>query len=230
MEPQGAGDLGGGIPAARRPGQSARSTGWPKCSRRNFATVFRGSPVRRAKLSGLRRNAVIAMGNSGDEKFVPTLKKIGRGRGFRRCRARAVGVGKVRRWRRRETGQAPSLRSPDRCPTAADSQQRTTKDEGRAPTTIRPSPPSQASAYLSNYNPAMFQNDLLFSKRILITGGGTGLGKAAAQRFLELGAEVYICGRREEVLRATERELRERTGGRIHRGPAMCATRSRSRR
>ena len=41
-----------------------------------FHEVFRGSPVRRAKLSGLRRNAVIAMGNSGDQKFVPTLKKL----------------------------------------------------------------------------------------------------------------------------------------------------------
>jgi epoxyqueuosine reductase len=41
-----------------------------------FQTVFRGSPVKRAKLSGLRRNAVIAMGNSGDRKFVPTLKKL----------------------------------------------------------------------------------------------------------------------------------------------------------
>ena len=62
----------------------------------------------------------------------------------------------------------------------------------------------------------MFQSDLLLNKRILITGGGTGLGKAAAQKFLELGAEVYICGRREEVLAATVRELRERTSGRIH--------------
>jgi len=41
-----------------------------------FRAVFRGSPVRRAKLSGLRRNAVIAMGNSRDRKFVPTLRKL----------------------------------------------------------------------------------------------------------------------------------------------------------
>jgi len=65
----------------------------------------------------------------------------------------------------------------------------------------------------------MFQKDLLQGKRILITGGGTGLGKAAAQRFLELGAEVYICGRRHEVLAATEQELRGSTGGKIHSRP-----------
>jgi NAD(P)-dependent dehydrogenase (short-subunit alcohol dehydrogenase family) len=62
----------------------------------------------------------------------------------------------------------------------------------------------------------MFQPDLLRDKRVLITGGGTGLGKATAQRFLELGAEVYICGRREEVLMATAQELHLRTGGSIH--------------
>jgi NAD(P)-dependent dehydrogenase (short-subunit alcohol dehydrogenase family) len=62
----------------------------------------------------------------------------------------------------------------------------------------------------------MFNSDLLVNKRILITGGGTGLGKAAAQRFLELGAEVYICGRREEVLIATKGELEQRTSGKIH--------------
>jgi NAD(P)-dependent dehydrogenase (short-subunit alcohol dehydrogenase family) len=53
----------------------------------------------------------------------------------------------------------------------------------------------------------IFQPDLLREKRILITGGGTGLGKAMAQRFLELGATVYICGRRQEVLAATAAEL-----------------------
>src|ERR1700740_3072221 len=65
----------------------------------------------------------------------------------------------------------------------------------------------------------MFQKDLLQNKRILITGGGSGLGKAAAQRFLELGATVYICGRRHEVLAATEAELRKATGGAIHSRP-----------
>ena len=65
----------------------------------------------------------------------------------------------------------------------------------------------------------MFQKDLLQNKRILITGGGTGLGKATAQRFLELGASVYICGRRHEVLVATEAELRQKTGGDVHSRP-----------
>ena len=41
-----------------------------------FAETFRGSPVRRAKLSGLRRNAVVAMGNSGDAKFISSLERL----------------------------------------------------------------------------------------------------------------------------------------------------------
>jgi NAD(P)-dependent dehydrogenase (short-subunit alcohol dehydrogenase family) len=65
----------------------------------------------------------------------------------------------------------------------------------------------------------MFQTDLLREKRILITGGGTGLGKASAQRFLELGAEVYICGRRQDVLSSTVQELSQLTGGKIHSHP-----------
>jgi len=63
---------------------------------------------------------------------------------------------------------------------------------------------------------SMFQTDLLKNKRCLITGGGTGIGKAMAQRFLELGAIVYICGRREQVLRQTQKELADQTGGQIH--------------
>ena len=60
----------------------------------------------------------------------------------------------------------------------------------------------------------MFHPDLLKNKRALITGGGTGLGKGMAQRFLELGAEVYICGRREGVLTTTVEELSAK--GKIH--------------
>jgi epoxyqueuosine reductase len=41
-----------------------------------FRSVFRGSPVKRTKLSGLRRNAAIAMGNSGDQRFVPQLERM----------------------------------------------------------------------------------------------------------------------------------------------------------
>ncbi len=53
----------------------------------------------------------------------------------------------------------------------------------------------------------MFAPTFSKAKRILITGGGTGLGKGMAERFLELGATVYICGRREEVLKHTANEL-----------------------
>jgi epoxyqueuosine reductase len=45
-------------------------------SAEEFRSTFRGSPVRRAKRAGLRRNAVIAMGNSGDQKFLPLLEKL----------------------------------------------------------------------------------------------------------------------------------------------------------
>ena len=45
-------------------------------SEAEFRSAFRGSPVRRAKRSGLRRNAVIAMGNSGERKFLPVLEKL----------------------------------------------------------------------------------------------------------------------------------------------------------
>lgn len=62
----------------------------------------------------------------------------------------------------------------------------------------------------------MFQSNLLHGKRILITGGGTGLGKGMAHRFLELGAVVYICGRRKEVLSATVAELNTIAAGKMH--------------
>ena len=68
----------------------------------------------------------------------------------------------------------------------------------------------------------MFRTDLLHNKRILITGGGTGLGKGMANRFLELGATVHICGRRQEVLEQTAAELSHK--GPIHALP--CDVRS----
>ena len=68
----------------------------------------------------------------------------------------------------------------------------------------------------------MFRTDLLKDKRILITGGGTGLGRGMAERFLELGAIVHICGRRAEVLESTAAELSPK--GTIH--PIPCDVRN----
>ena len=60
----------------------------------------------------------------------------------------------------------------------------------------------------------MFEKDLLKDKRILITGGGSGLGAAMGRRFLELGAELVICGRRRELLETTAAEMRA-SGGKV---------------
>ena len=56
--------------------------------------------------------------------------------------------------------------------------------------------------------PSTFRADVLAGKRILITGGGTGLGKELARYFVAHGAAVFICGRREAVLQAAVEELR----------------------
>ncbi|MBN8978153.1 MAG: SDR family oxidoreductase [Xanthobacteraceae bacterium] len=61
----------------------------------------------------------------------------------------------------------------------------------------------------------MFSPQLLANRRILVTGGGTGLGKAMAARFLSLGAEVHICGRRKSVCDDTATELMDTHGGRV---------------
>ncbi len=53
----------------------------------------------------------------------------------------------------------------------------------------------------------MFRADLLKDKKILITGGGSGLGKSMGRRVLELGASLVICGRREAVLDETLAEF-----------------------
>ena len=62
---------------------------------------------------------------------------------------------------------------------------------------------------------SMFTQNLLAGRKILITGGGTGLGKAMAARFLSLGAAVHICGRRKYVCEETARELMAEHGGTV---------------
>jgi len=59
----------------------------------------------------------------------------------------------------------------------------------------------------------MYAPDLLAGQRILITGGGTGLGKSLGARFVGLGASLVICGRRKEVLDATAEEFRQAAPG-----------------
>src|SRR5260221_10173741 len=61
----------------------------------------------------------------------------------------------------------------------------------------------------------MFKEDLLKGKRILVTGGGTGLGKEIAAKYLALGAELWIAGRRGGVLEDTAKELMAKHGGRV---------------
>ena len=61
----------------------------------------------------------------------------------------------------------------------------------------------------------MFQPGLLKGKRILVTGGGTGLGLSMGRRFLELGAHLVVCGRRNEVLAEAAKNLTAETGGQI---------------
>jgi NAD(P)-dependent dehydrogenase (short-subunit alcohol dehydrogenase family) len=61
----------------------------------------------------------------------------------------------------------------------------------------------------------MFEKGLLAGKRILVTGGGSGLGAAMGRRFAELGAELIICGRRAELLEETATKLRGEFGGKV---------------
>ena len=61
----------------------------------------------------------------------------------------------------------------------------------------------------------MFEIDLLKGKTIIITGGGTGLGKSMAVRFAELGANLVLTSRRQDVLDETSGEIKQATGAKI---------------
>lgn len=61
----------------------------------------------------------------------------------------------------------------------------------------------------------MFKKDLLKDKVIVVTGGGTGLGKSMATKFSALGAKIIICSRKMEVLEATAKEMNQATGNEV---------------
>ncbi len=74
-----------------------------------------------------------------------------------------------------------------------------------------------------DYTKKMLRDDALKGKTIVVTGGGSGLGKAMTSYFLELGANVAITSRNLEKLENTARELEAATGGNCL--PVQCDVR-----
>ncbi len=69
----------------------------------------------------------------------------------------------------------------------------------------------------------MLKSGSLKGKTIIITGGGTGLGKSMGKYMLELGANLVITSRKKDVLEKTANELKSQTGGRVL--PVVCDVR-----
>ncbi|MDT0642854.1 SDR family oxidoreductase [Zunongwangia sp. F363] len=74
-----------------------------------------------------------------------------------------------------------------------------------------------------DYTKKMLRDDALKGKNIVVTGGGSGLGKAMTKYFLELGAKVAITSRNLEKLQNTASELEKETGGKCF--PVQCDVR-----
>lgn len=66
-----------------------------------------------------------------------------------------------------------------------------------------------------NFAEPMLKDNALKGKTIVVTGGGTGLGKSMATYFSQLGANVVITSRKLEVLEQTAAEMSQKTGGKV---------------
>lgn len=73
------------------------------------------------------------------------------------------------------------------------------------------------------YNEGMLKPGALKDKTIIVTGGGTGLGKSMGKYFCELGASLVIASRKIDVLKATADELQKATGSKVL--PIACDVR-----
>jgi NAD(P)-dependent dehydrogenase (short-subunit alcohol dehydrogenase family) len=74
------------------------------------------------------------------------------------------------------------------------------------------------------YNQPMLKEDTLKGKTVLVTGGGTGLGRSMSDYFLKLGANVIITSRKLDVLTNTAAELESETGCKVL--PLACDVRN----
>ncbi|MDF2157161.1 SDR family oxidoreductase [Algoriphagus sp. CAU 1675] len=74
-----------------------------------------------------------------------------------------------------------------------------------------------------NFNDGMLKEGTLSGKNILITGGGTGLGRAMGEYFLELGAHLVITSRKLDVLQKAAKEMMDSKGGKVV--PLACDVR-----